>query len=146
MLKSVKLVSVGHEGLGYGDADWNFDANGNLETIQGKEAVVQNVVKMIHTELQPWGYGTVLHDLIGQKNTSIARAMAIYTVKRGLAFLAWIRDQHTSIQAMENEERLKRELSVIADPVVPSDQRMYIRCKIETADNTASDVNTEIGG
>ena len=141
MLKTIKLKSIDHDGLGYGDGDWEVDSNGNLKYLEGPQAVEQNVVKMIHTRLQSWGYGTVLHDLIGSKNKSATVAAALYSAKKGLEFLAWIQARHTQLQAMELSERLGKELRVIAEP---SDQSIILTATIETADGAGQEVGAVV--
>lgn len=144
MLKTVALTPISRDGLGWGNADWNYDSKGNIQTIQSTEAVVQNVVKCIQTDLQPWGYGTIVASLVGMKNIDAAKAAVAYSVKRGLAFLAWVRDRHhSSLQTMDDRERLKKELRVSCRVDVSS---IIVDCQIETMDGETPTISTKVTG
>lgn len=62
-------------------------------TETGIEALDQDVVKAVFTGAQPDGYGTVIHRVIGDKNTSVVRAMLTYTIIASLQRLVLIHAQ-----------------------------------------------------
>ena len=144
--KTLVLESTDHNGLGYGDADWQIDDNGNLQVVEGIEAVGLNVVKMVHTHLTSWGYGTILNRLLGTKNIAMLKGASLYSVKKGITFLAWIRDRHMAIQTFQDTERLKGDLSVELEPNEGDNSTIILRCKIETVSGDTLELATAVTG
>lgn len=67
MSNTFKLVSrEDPEKFGY-FMDWDFDDNGHIIKVTGTEKLVQEVMKITMVERLDWGYGTVIHGLIGEK-------------------------------------------------------------------------------
>lgn len=81
MIEEIKLVNRSNiNGLFNGSADIDFDILGNLERIEGDDALYQSISKAIETTTQEDGYGTLIYNLIGKKNTQYIKSRTLIEV------------------------------------------------------------------
>ena len=143
MKKDARLFSVGYDSLGHEDADIDFDENGNMIMVEGPAYVEQSVIKALHTKLKTWGYGSMLHDIIGSKNMDLVRAAAIYSAKRCIEFVAWLQHQHAALQEMEPEELLAEGIQVAVKPN-RSNSQIILETVLRTDDGKDHEVSTSV--
>lgn len=67
--------------------------DGNPVLIEGGQALEQDVMKAVFTGVQPDGYGTVIHRVIGEKNTSVVKTLITFTITTSLQRLLRIHNQ-----------------------------------------------------
>jgi len=88
-LKDIKIVSRDPTKGSFvrGGMTIQLDASGNPEQIEDNVALDQDVMKAIFTGVQPDGYGTVVRQVIGDKNIGVVRAMLTFTLISSLQTL-----------------------------------------------------------
>lgn len=88
MIKEIKLFNRSETSdLFNSSADIDFDSYGNVQTIEGDEALHQCVGKAILTGKQDDGYGTNLSELIGKKNIKYVQTKSALEVLTSLTTL-----------------------------------------------------------
>lgn len=81
-LKDIKLVPRDASDANFLPGKMTIDLgnSGNPALIEDFDALDQDVMKAIFTGVQPDGYGTVIKQVVGDKNLGVVRAMLTYTI------------------------------------------------------------------
>ena len=110
-LKDIRLVprNASDDNFSPGKMTIDLGGGGNPTLIEGYEALDQDVMKAIFTGAQVDGYGTVIHQVVGDKNIGVVQAMLTYTVIGSLQTL--INIHNATHEQFPNQFRAQRMLA-----------------------------------
>lgn len=96
-MKTFELRNVSNGNIfGRRCMDWCLLGNGRFSMLTGNNRLIQQVLKVIFINKQPWGYGTSIMALKGSKDVDVANGAAAAMIDDGLK----------NLRVFQNEEIL----------------------------------------
>jgi len=94
-LKDIKLVprDLTSDSFTTGSMTIELDERGEPRLLDDSAALNQDILKAIFTGVQPDGYGTVIRNVVGEKNTGVVKAMLSFTIISSLQVLRKIHNE-----------------------------------------------------
>lgn len=124
--------------------DWTFDGEGRPNSVEGEDLLVQEVLKILVTNTQAWGYGTANSLALGEKNLTAKRAFIMFESERALLFLRQLQQSMKLRESRQLTELLNSatKVQVSIDSESPVSVRVNLNLVLESGKSV--EVSTKI--